>query len=48
MAESKGGGGPAPTGNGDPKPIHLDKETGRMSSGGPKRYAEWEREAEAG
>ena len=45
MAESKGGGGPAPAGNGNPKPIHTDPATGRMSSGGPKRQAEHELEA---
>lgn len=46
MAESKGGGGPAPTGNKDPKPVHLDRAAGIMSRADPKRQAE--REPEAG
>lgn len=48
MADSKSGGGPAPAGNGNPKPIYPDPKTGGMTSRPPSRSAERDPEMEAG
>ncbi|MGH3217888.1 MAG: hypothetical protein ACRDPY_04020 [Streptosporangiaceae bacterium] len=45
MADSRVGGGPAPTGNRDPKPIYPDPKTGGMTSKPPVKTAELEMEA---
>lgn len=46
MADSRGGGGPAPTGNREPKPIYPDPRTGGITSRPPQKSAELECELE--
>jgi hypothetical protein len=45
MADSKSGGGPAPAGIGEPKPIYRDPQTGGTTSKKPEKAAELEMEA---
>jgi hypothetical protein len=47
MTDNRGGGGPQPTGNGEPKPIYRDPQTGGMTSRPPRKSAEAEPELEA-